>query len=103
MQNLKDKNINDEVCIMANVSFHKSKEVQRLIKDSSYSNLFLPPYSPFLNPIENMFSKWKEHVRRENPQNESHLLELINNGSQLISSKNCEGFLGIFSLIFQDV
>jgi len=100
MQNLKDKNINDGVCIMDNVSFHKSKEVQRLIKDSGYSNLFLPPYSTFLNPIENMFNKWKKHVRRENPQNESHLLELINIGSQLISSKNCEGFFThIFSYI----
>ena len=29
--------------------------------------LYLPPYSPFLNPIENMFSKWKEYVRRERP------------------------------------
>ena len=36
---------------MDNVSFHKSKEIKELIKQSSNTPLFIPPYSPELNPI----------------------------------------------------
>lgn len=46
----------------------------------NFSFLFLPAYSPFLNPIENMFSKWKNITRRATPQNENELLSAISNG-----------------------
>jgi transposase len=39
--------------------------------------MFLHPYSPFLNPIENMFSKWKNLVKRLNPCNEEALMDFI--------------------------
>jgi transposase len=63
--------------------------------------MFLPPYSPFLNPIENMFSKWKESVRRSRPTNETELMQLIESGATMITESDCEsyfrhmlGFLG---------
>jgi transposase len=54
--------------------------------------MYLPPYFPFLNPIENMFSKWKEHVRRMNPTNEQVLMELIEDGANLISREDTDGY-----------
>ena len=44
---------------MDNVRFHKMKIVEELVLDYGHNILYLPPYSPFLKPIENVFSKWK--------------------------------------------
>ncbi|KAI5154465.1 hypothetical protein ENBRE01_3387, partial [Enteropsectra breve] len=53
---------------------------------------YLPPYSPFLNPIENMFAKWKQTVRRMRIQDEDDLIVAIQDGSRLISPADCNGF-----------
>lgn len=45
--------------LMDNVSFHKSKEVQKLFNDARIQQLFIPPYSPRCNPIEEVFSQMK--------------------------------------------
>ena len=44
--------------IMDNVGFHKSREVATLY-NKKHRHTLLPPYSPFLNPIELIFSEWK--------------------------------------------
>jgi transposase len=54
---LQNKNIQNAVFIMDNVAFHKTDVINNIVVESGYEILFLPPYSPFLNPIENMFSK----------------------------------------------
>ena len=51
---------------MDNVPFHKSKEVIALIEKSKNIPLFIPPYSPEFNGIENIFSILKSKVRRDN-------------------------------------
>ena len=43
---------------MDTVGFHKSREVVTLY-NKKYKHTLLPPYSPFLNPIELRFSQWK--------------------------------------------
>jgi transposase len=48
---------------MDNVAFHKNAGVRSNIERRGNRLLLLPPYSPFLNPIENLFSKWKEIIR----------------------------------------
>ena len=47
---------------MDNVSFHKSKKIKKLVEDSGNHLLFIPPYSPDFNPIEEVFSKLKSFV-----------------------------------------
>ena len=44
---------------MDNVSFHKGEETKELIKKTDAALLFLPPYSPDLNPIEHDFAAIK--------------------------------------------
>jgi transposase len=47
------------VFVMDNVAFHKTAEIRSIFENSMHEIVFLPPYSLFLNPIENIFSKWK--------------------------------------------
>ena len=51
------------VVIMDNASFHKSSETVRLISQTGASLLFLPPYSPELNPIEKDFANIKRRYQ----------------------------------------
>ena len=52
--------LNDiHVVVMDNVSFHKGKKTKDLIEKTGARLLFLPPYSPDLNPIEHNFAAIK--------------------------------------------
>lgn len=53
-----------DVVILDNLSSHKSPRAADLLKAKGAWFLFLPPYSPDLNPIEMAFSKLKAHLRR---------------------------------------
>jgi transposase len=53
-----------DIVVMDNLSSHKSDEVREIIEAAGASLLFLPPYSPDFNPIEQAFSKLKAHLRK---------------------------------------
>jgi transposase len=53
------------VLIMDNASFHRTDEVKHLCADAGVKLIFLPPYSPDLNPIEEFFAQLKARVRRK--------------------------------------
>ena len=48
-----------DVVVLDNLSSHKREEARQAIESVGARLLFLPPYSPDFNPIENMFSKFK--------------------------------------------
>lgn len=52
-----------QVLILDNASFHKSVESQKLVEAAGCKILFLPPYSPDLNPIEKYWANMKKKVR----------------------------------------
>lgn len=52
-----------DIVVMDNLSSHKRAEVGALIAQAGARLLYLPPYSPDLNPIENIFSKIKQRLR----------------------------------------
>ena len=54
--------------------------------------LYLPPYSSFLNPIENMFSKCKNTFRKERVENEEKLIEIINNIERIVAAEDCAAY-----------
>lgn len=56
-----------DVVILDNVGFHKSERAAELVRSQGAWMLFLPPYSPDLNPIEMAFSKLKA-LRRRQPE-----------------------------------
>lgn len=53
-----------QVVIMDNINFHKRKEIEVLIRGVGASVLFLPTYSPDLNPIENYWFRIKNYIRK---------------------------------------
>jgi transposase len=53
-----------DVVIMDNLSSHKGQRVRDLIEATGASLLYLPPYSPDFNPIENAFAKLKALLRK---------------------------------------
>lgn len=56
-----------QVVIMDNLSAHKPARVRELIESRGCELVYLPPYSPDFNPIEEAFSKIKDMVRRGQP------------------------------------
>ena len=52
-----------DVVVMDNLSSHKSARVRQMIEDAGARLIYLPPYSPDLNPIELAFSKLKQAMR----------------------------------------
>lgn len=52
-----------QVLILDNASFHKSTQSQKLVEAAGCKILFLPPYSPDLNPIEKYWANLKSRVR----------------------------------------
>jgi transposase len=53
-----------DIVIMDNLAAHKVAGVRQAIEACGATLLYLPPYSPDLNPIENAFAKLKAHVRK---------------------------------------
>lgn len=58
-----------DIVIMDNLSPHKNEETLALITQAGAEALFLPAYSPDLNPIEKMWSKVKNRLRSLEPRN----------------------------------
>ena len=57
-----------DVVVMDNLSSHKGHVVRRLIRAANAKLFFLPPYSPDLNPIEQVFAKMKTLLRKADPR-----------------------------------
>jgi transposase len=66
-----------DVVIMDNLSPHKSSQTLQLIEQVGAQVLFLPPYSPDLNPNEKMWSKLKEFLRSKEARSLPTLIEAI--------------------------
>ena len=52
------------VVVMDNATFHKRADIRHCLEDAGHTLLFLPPYSPDLNPIEHKWAQTKAHRRR---------------------------------------
>ncbi len=52
-----------DIVVMDNLSSHKRQRIRKLIEQAEAELLYLPPYSPDLNPIELVFSKIKQLLR----------------------------------------
>jgi transposase len=52
------------VLVLDNATFHKRNDIQEVIQNNGHTLIFLPPYSPDLNPIEHKWAQAKQ-VRRK--------------------------------------
>jgi len=77
-----------DVVIMDNLSPHKSAETLSLIQQLGAEVLFLPAYSPDLNPIEKMWSKLKEFLRSAQARSRPSLIEAIASALETITAQD---------------
>lgn len=57
--------VNNKILLMDNVKFHTNDDVKNIIQMTNNERLFIPPYSPEYNPIEEVFSLFKSFLRRK--------------------------------------
>jgi transposase len=81
-----------QVMVMDNLSAHKGERVRELIEAKGCELLYLPPYSPDFNPIEQAFSKLKSYLRDACARSRQMLMEVIGQALSTISASNAEGF-----------
>lgn len=78
-----------DVVILDNLSAHKSPRAAEALKARGAWFLFLPPYSPDLNPIEMAFAKLKAHLRKAKARTIDALWRAIGDICDLYSPTEC--------------
>ena len=81
-----------DVVILDNLSSHKSERAAQAIQARGAWMLFLPPYSPDLNPIEMAFAKLKAHLRATAARTIDTLWKAIGNICALFSPQECSNY-----------
>lgn len=81
-----------DIVIMDNLSSHKVAGVREAIKAAGAFLLYLPPYSPDLNPIELAFSKLKALLRKAAVRSLDELWRVIGNILDEFSPQECQNF-----------
>jgi transposase len=81
-----------DIVVMDNLSSHKGPKVRQLIEAAGASLLYLPPYSPDFNPIENAFAKLKAWLRKAAERTVEGLWSTIGRLIDLFSSAECANY-----------
>jgi transposase len=81
-----------DVVVMDNLSSHKVKEVRELIEAKRAEVLYLPPYSPDLNPIEKAWAKIKQYLRSVRARTQQELDQAITDAIALITPENAKAW-----------
>jgi transposase len=82
-----------DVVILDNLAVHKSKKAAQCLKQKGAWFLFLPAYSPDLNPIEQAFSKLKAHLRKAEARTLDALWRAVGDICDLFKPQECWNYL----------
>ncbi len=81
-----------DVVILDNLSSHKTPKAAEILRQLGAWFLFLPPYSPDLNPIEMAFSKLKALIRKAAARTYDELWKAAGRVCDLFSDEECYNF-----------
>ena len=81
-----------DIVIMDNLSSHKGQGARQLIEAAGAALLFLPPYSPDFNPIENAFAKLKALLRKAAERTVDGLWSAIGRIAATFSPRECANY-----------
>lgn len=81
-----------DVLVMDNLSSHKVNGVRELIQQAGAEVLYLPPYSPDLNPIEKAWAKLKQLLRSAKARTQEALDHALAEALRLITADNARAW-----------
>ena len=81
-----------QVVVMDNLSAHKGGKVKETIETRGCELIYLPPYSPDFNPIEQAFSKIKGLLRRAGARTRETLIEAMGRALDAVTIGDARGF-----------
>lgn len=81
-----------DVVVMDNLAAHKVAGIQRAIEAAGARLMYLPPYSPDYNPIENMWSKIKQRLRSLAPRSWEAICDAYGKALDEVTLDDCLGF-----------
>lgn len=82
-----------DVVILDNLGSHRGKLVRKAIREAGARLLFLPKYSPDLNPIEQVFAKLKHLLRKAQARSYDGLTEAVARLLDAFPSDECANYL----------
>ena len=82
-----------DVVILDNLGSHKGRAARRAVRQAGAHMLFLPPYSPDLNPIEQLFAKLKHLMRMAEPRTVEATWRKVGQILDLFSPAECANYL----------
>lgn len=81
-----------DIVILDNLGSHKSQVAKEFVESMSASYIFLPAYSPDLNPIEKMWSKVKQILRSLKARTQEELFEAIVKALSMVTAGDAQGW-----------
>lgn len=81
-----------QVVIMDNLSAHKGERIRDLVEERGCELIYLPAYSPDMNPIEEAFSKIKGFLRKGEARTKEALVEAIGAAISAVTGEDASGF-----------
>jgi transposase len=81
-----------QIIMMDNLSSHKGSRVRELVEGRGCELMYLPAYSPDLNPIEEAFSKLKALLRRAGARTREALIEAMGWALEAVTPNDARGF-----------
>lgn len=93
MDVLDKHNKKDMFIVMDNCKIHHTAFVVDAINKRGYKPLFMPPYSPFLNPIEECWAKIKSNIKRSPLDSSSKLTPRIIEACKSVTVQDCLGWI----------
>jgi transposase len=84
--------IDGQTLIMDNHPVHRAKAVQNYLNKNNIKFLYLPPYSPELNPIEEVFSKAKQYIKKQKEWALNKIFKVIKDALNTITHNDVTGY-----------
>ena len=81
-----------QVVVVDNLSAHKGDRIRALVEGRGCQLMYLPAYSPDLNPIEEAFAKVKGILRKAEARSREALIEVMGRALDAITSRDARGF-----------
>jgi transposase len=82
-----------DIVILDNLSSHKDDAAREIVQDAGAELMFLPPYSPDLNPIEQVFAKLKHLLRKAATRTVNTLWDEIGKLLRCFTPDECANYI----------